>query len=1098
MRPCADSIGPSCRRTRPIGALSPPLHLPPAGGTAPPPGCPASSLDPSGGYRYACPGDTDHRGDVGGGVPFARRCRAARRRPRGGPRSRAAAVRAGGAAGRGQHHGVGREPDRPGLGRPAAGARARRAAQLRGAAAARAGPGVGDDQPAERRLPPDRGRADRGRAPVPPPGRPGARGDRRPAGVEPRRAGAGAVARRPVHRGGIGLAGVGPRHPGAGALRRPPGPVRPAVAGRRALRAAARVAAEVGAHPLDERLAGQLMLALYRSGCQAEALDVFQETRRRLADDVGVEPGPDLQRLQARILRADRDLTASPAGEVRRHNDLPGDLPDFTGREEEIAALRSLLPTGDGRGGAAVVVAVDGMAGVGKTAFAVHVAHGLADRHPDAQLFLDLHGHTAGREPRDPSDALDALLRGLGVPGRRIPDDPEARAGLWRSVLADRKAVVVLDNAVSTAQVRPLLPANPDCLVLITSRRRLTDLESTRTLSLDVLPPGDAEALFARIVGDDRAVAGSRAVGEVVRLCGRLPLAVRITAARLRSRPAWTTAHLVQRLREERRRLGELTTGDRSVAAAFGLSHRDLAPTHQRLFRLLGTHPGTDFDAHLAAAVADSDLYEAERLVEDLLDVHLLQQRTAGRYRFHDLLRAYAAQSTADTDSPDVRHAVLTRILDYYLHTSSAAMDVVAPEKRGMRPGSPMPATPVPPVSDHEQALSWLEGERANLVAVATQAADHGRPTQAGHLSATLWRYLLVGGYFDDALALHTVAITTARSTGDRFREGEAHFHIGFTYWRLGRSEQALAHLERALVLAEELRDHALHARALFGMGLAHWGLGRYHEALDRYTRGLALARQLGDRGLEGQALVGMGFNHWGLGRFADSIEHHRQGLDVARDTGDRGLEGYPLVGTGLALGSLGRYEEALDYHVRGLRLAREAGDRSLEGRALTGSGAACRGLARHEEALDHDLRGLRLAREIGDRSLEGRALTGLGSTCRGLGRHREALAHFEQALDLARATGNRNLETEALNGLGETTRGTADPAAALAHHREALALACETGNRAEQARAHGGIAHAHDDLDRPDEALRHRHRAAALRHELGTPDTDGTRVLKG
>ncbi|MBW4717880.1 AfsR/SARP family transcriptional regulator [Saccharothrix obliqua] len=841
--------------------------------------------------------------------------------------------------------------------------------------------------------------------------------------------------------------------------------------------------AEVGRNPLDERLAGQLALALYRGGRQAEALEVFQEVRRRLVAEVGIEPGPDLQRLQERILRADRDLVAAHRPDVRRHNDLPGDLPDFTGRDAEVDALLSVLPAGGDRRTAAVVVAIDGMAGVGKTAFAVHVAHRLADRHPDAQLFLDLHAHTSGREPRDPADALDVLLRGLGVPGRRIPDDPEARASLWRSVLADRKALVVLDNAVNVAQVRPLLPGNPACLVLITSRHRLIDLDSTRTLSLDVLPPGDAATLFTRVVGGDHAVA---AVDEVVRLCGRLPLAVRIAAARLRSRPAWTAAHLAQRLREEHRRLGELTTGDRSVVAAFSLSHRYLKPAHQRLFRLLGTLPGVDFDAHLAAAVADSDFHEAERLLEDLLDVHLLQQRSAGRYRFHDLLRSYAARLSADTDHPDVRNAALTRVLAYYLHTSAAAMDVIATDKRGTRPDAPMPATPVPSVSNLEQALSWLEAERPNLVAVAVHSADHGHPTQANHLSATLWRFLLVGGYFDDALVLHTVAVTTARSTGDRFREGEAHLNIGLTYWRLGRSKHALTHLERALALAEDLDDDALLGRVLVGLGLAHWGSGRYREALGCYSRGLVLARRIGDRNLEGQALVGTGFNYWGLGRFQESIDHHRQAIESAQDAGDRGLEGYPLVGMGFAHWSLGRYQEALDHHQRGLRLAREVGDRSLEGRALHGLGSTCRSLGRHHDALDHDLRALRVGREAGDRSLEGRALHGLGSTCRSLGRHHDALGYFEQALSLARAIDSHNLETEALNGLGETTRATADPVAALSHHRRALALARETGNQAEQVRAHEGIAHAHSDLGQAEEADRHRREAAAIHRDIG------------
>ena len=308
---------------------------------------------------------------------------------------------------------------------------------------------------------------------------------------------------------------------------------------------------------------------------------------------------------------------------------------------------------------AVVVATIDGMAGVGKTGLAVHAAHLLAPRFPDGTLFVDLHGHSARHDPVDPADALHDLLCVRGVPSQRIPDTLEARAALWRSELADRKVLIVLDDAVSAAQIHPLLPGTIGSVALITSRHRLAELETTLTLSLDVMPSEDAIALFASVVGDDRAMRGAVFLAETVRLCGYLPLAIRIVATRLRTRLAWTVEDLLSRLRQQNGRLTELAIGDRGVAAAFALSYRRLSPDQQRLFRLRGLVPGPDFDSHGAAALTGGDVAETDRLVEQLLDLHLLQQVTAGRYRFHPLVRAYAAELA--TTSDDERDALTRR-----------------------------------------------------------------------------------------------------------------------------------------------------------------------------------------------------------------------------------------------------------------------------------------------------------------------------------------------------------------------------------------------------------------------------------------------------
>ncbi|WP_214414370.1 AfsR/SARP family transcriptional regulator [Sphaerisporangium fuscum] len=455
----------------------------------------------------------------------------------------------------------------------------------------------------------------------------------------------------------------------------------------------AELGALVAEQPLRERLQGQWMLALYRSGRQAEALGAYRDLRGRLVRELGVEPSPPLRRLHQRILAGQADLVPPPpppagcpagapacAGEpagtacatpvVPRQ--LPRDIGSFTGRAAELARLDARLGSA-GRPEAPVIIAVHGMAGVGKTAFAVHAAHRLAGRFTGGQLFADLHGLTQGLPPADPSEVLDHMLRSLGVPAGQIPRDLDGRAALYRTRLAGRRVLILLDNAAEESQVRPLLPASPG-LVLITSRRRLAGLEDVRPLSLDVLPRDDALALFVRTAGRQR-LAGQPpgALDEIVELCGRLPLAIRIAAARLRSRAGWTASDLADRLRDHRHRLGELQVGPLSVTATMDLSYQHLSPGRQGMYRLLSLYPGADIGRHAAAALAGTTPRHAGRLLDDLVDANLLQEPVPGRYRLHDLLRAHAAVTLADEDTDADRRAALTRLFEHYIHTASAA-----------------------------------------------------------------------------------------------------------------------------------------------------------------------------------------------------------------------------------------------------------------------------------------------------------------------------------------------------------------------------------------------------------------------------------------
>ncbi|WP_063774882.1 AfsR/SARP family transcriptional regulator [Kitasatospora azatica] len=792
------------------------------------------------------------------------------------------------------------------------------------------------------------------------------------------------------------------------------------------------------AHPLREALHGQLMLALYGADRQAEALAVYQELRKRLVAELGVEPSAQVADLQLRILAADASLlesversesgesgsaasrtgpgsgasttaTAKTAAATARNaparytprNSLPRDVADFTGRGQETDRL--LAAAAAPATNAVVISAIDGMAGVGKTALAVHVAHTLADQYADGQVFIDLHGFTPGQTPLDPGTALARLLRAVGVSEDALPSDPEERAVLWRSEAAERRLLIVLDNAVDAAQVRPLVPGSPGSLVLVTSRRRMPALAGAGALSLDVLDQDAAVALFGQICGADRVVGEEEAVAEIVRLCGRLPLAIRITAARLAHRGTWTPSHLLARLRDRISLPTEFRTQDQSVAAAFAVSYDALTPDQQRLFRLAGLHPGDDFSAYALAALADLPLTETEDLLDELHDHHLLIEQSLGRYTFHDLLRHHAHGLARSEESDASRQAALERLFDYYNHTAAAAVDILYPHESHRRPHPPKPATPTDRLRTDEDARAWLDSELTNLITAGTHPVAAGTQ-HAGDLSSILARYLDHYGHYSKSLTLHAAAVESTTATGNRAGNATARTNLAGSYWLLGRYPEAIECFEAALLGFRNIEDQAGERRVLTNLGVTFAHLSRHQEAIEHLTRAMAAYGAAGDRA--GQVIV------------------------------------------------------------------------------LNNLGSVCEQLEDFEQAGQYHRQALALAREVGDHVTEGKALANLGMTLNRLGRPTEAADMLHQALAIATTAGDRTRELVALNGLGDVERAT-DPAQALTRHQQAREICAAIGDRFSLAGCHLRIGDDHQAMGNPGLAQEHWEQSAALYTEL-------------
>jgi tetratricopeptide (TPR) repeat protein len=767
---------------------------------------------------------------------------------------------------------------------------------------------------------------------------------------------------------------------------------------------------------------------------------------------------------------------------------LPPLVTGFSGREAELAQVAGLL---DPAGGARTVVvsAVAGLAGVGKTALAVHAAHAAqaAGWFPGGVLFIDLHGYD--QAPVQPGQALDALLRALGVPEEYIPEGAEARAGLYRSVLAQvaDPVLIIADNASAEAQVRLLLPGPGPHRVIVTSRHTLAAL-GARLLDLTVLDQAAAIALLCGLLAaarpeDDRISGDDAAARRLAGVCGGLPLALQITAALLAADPVLTAGELADALADEVSRLEALRYDDGgqisapSVAAAFELSCRQLDEAAARLFRLLPVDPGPDVSTAAAAALAGWPPGQARAVLGQLLKAHLIEVAGGGfgRWRMHDLLRLYARRlSGTDTDE---REPAIDRLLGYYQDGAEAA-DAQLQE----RAGTPVPAG----FAGRDDALAWLDAERPSLIAAVALAAGTGRDQIAMSLPLTLSQYLLWRRRFDDGLSVLAISRDCARRQGNRAREARALGNLGLALEDVRRFEEAIGVHQDAVAIFRETGDRHSEGRALNNLGGVLRQVRRFEEAIGAHQDAAAISREIGDRWGEGAALNNLGGALVGVRRFEEAIGVHQDAVAIFRETGDRYSEGMALNNLGEVLREVRRFEEAIGAFQEDLAICRETGDRHGEGMTLSNLGLALSGMRRFEEAIGAHHDAAAISRETGDRWGEGRALNNLGEALVEVRRFEEAISADRDAVAIFRETGDRHSEGVALTNLGAVLGKAGRFEKAIGAHQDAVAIFQETGDRHGEGAALDNLASAYQGMRQPVRAATCWREAAAAMRDAG------------
>jgi DNA-binding SARP family transcriptional activator len=713
----------------------------------------------------------------------------------------------------------------------------------------------------------------------------------------------------------------------------------------------------VDQHPMRERLRGLLMLALYQSGRQAEALARYQEGRQVLRTELRVDPGPELQDLHQRILRADPALAPAvpappPAVPItepwQAHaaltipRQLPAAVRHFAGRETELARLNGLLEQLPRRG-TVVITAIAGTGGVGKTTLAVHWAHRVADRFPDGQMYVNLRGYDPSNSPMSPAEALRGLLQALGIAAADIPDDLEAQTELYASALAGRRMLIVVDNARDAAQARPLLPASDGCLVLITSRSALSELSASVgavNLPLGLASHAEAEAMLVARLGEHRVAAEPDAVAEIIELCARLPLAIAITAARAVTNPALPLAAFAADLRGQPGRLDALDVGDAAtnLRSVFSWSTAQIGADAARMFRLLGLHPGPSISVPAAASLAGINRPQARELLAELAAASLLTPQAHGRYAFHDLLRVFAAEQAAELESQAEQRSAIVRMLDHYLYTATRAGAFI------FGPGLPLPhlgsltdgdVRPEYPDNSRE-ALAWFEAEHQVLAAAADLAAARGLDQYAWQLPCTMTQYFRASARGLDWQALNGSALAAAQRLGEDDALGRVRFSIGTHHRVYGSFDEAISELTRSMVHFRATGDRLAQAAVHMGISMAHISRrptlrasavrGDAHQALTHAGQALTIYREAGDLIGQERALRDLSEHHLALGELPAAEKYCEEAIRLGVETGDRTGEVEAIATMGRISYRLGNYEAAVERYLEFLRIRHEDG----------------------------------------------------------------------------------------------------------------------------------------------------------------------------
>lgn len=817
----------------------------------------------------------------------------------------------------------------------------------------------------------------------------------------------------------------------------------------------------VGANPVREQLRAQLMRALHLSGRQAEALAEFQIIRRLLDEEHGIEPGADLADLHQRILRNDPALgvpvEARPEAPVQTSapssaasacpTTLPYDLPDFIGREDALDSVCTVgEPARSGRRRLRIVL-IDGMPGSGKSALAVHAAHYLQESHPDGRLYLDLHGFTPGRGPLDVHQALGILLGALGFSGAEVPADPEARIARWRGATVDRRMLLVLDDAENAAQIRDLLPSSSQSTVLVTSRVRIKGIDGARAVSLDVLSPAESLALLERVLGRQRVAAEPDAAIRLADLCGHLPLALRISAARLLSRDQWSIARLADRLSNESRKLTELAAEDRSVMACVKSSLEALDPEHLEALRLFCLHPGNDLEVYAAVALTGLDVYDAEDLIEFLLDNHLMEPRPTEHYTVHSLVRTcvLGLPGDAERDVP-----ALDRLTDYYRWAIGRAADAAFPGRSRFSAGLPDYPGSIPELGERDSALAWIDAEYRNILPTLTAAARRGRHGHVVESARDLIYHLHLRGRGDALLEAATLGAASSRQIGDPISIRLSLVNLAIAYWHRGEVHTGLAHLHEALNVAVAADDRA-------GQGVCLSRLGSFYSTL-------------GDLRL--------------------AVHHLERSIPMHLEVGDLEEAAGARVHLSAVLNGLGRYREAAGQAELAIAVRQELSSPNTLTMALINLGTAQTGLGQYDEVIATLSKALEWDGRLGGSSSHALILARLVPACRLAHAQAMATQFARQAAEAVQAPSTPPTHRViVLDLLGEHALHEGRPTVARDLFAEAVELSEELDLRYESAWSVAGLAAAHDALGEKETAIRLRDRAEPIFEELGLPE---------